>query len=989
MLKSIYSRRFASDLRHKYQRTLNLAKTQFPNRSDLRRSLELIPEYSDNVYKKQLKEFISRYNEINEEEKKLQYVKDNLFVLHDGPPYANGELHMGHALNKILKDFINRFQLSQGKAIFYKPGWDCHGLPIEMKALKDLSEGIDDTLKVRKLARNHALKSLDKQRSQFRKYGILTDWDAPYITMDKTFEIHQLQLFRKMFKDGLIKRQNKPVYWGTETRTALAESELEYNENHVSTAAYVRFPLLQKSCAELFSRLNISKLNESISCLIWTSTPWTLFSNRAICYNENFNYVLAAIGKQLIIVESNLLSSLPKDNEPVRIIAEFRGELLKELRYENPLTPEFGSCPLLHGDHVTDNAGTGLVHTAPGHGHDDYFLGIQNNLEIYSPVDHEGRYNLEDLPESCKTILTDSETGRGKKVLVPETTKTILNLLSEKQMLYQSHKYSHSYPYDWRAKKPVIIRATPQWFADLHDVKGLALKSLENVEFYPKRGVNRLSSFIKSRNEWCISRQRSWGVPIPVFHKKENADQILINDDILKHIIQKIEKDGIEAWFDPNSNVVDWLPDEFKSVANDYVKGTDTMDVWFDSGSTWTVIKDFYEKELKLKKLPEPLSSVYLEGSDQHRGWFQSSLLTKVSSSLSPVAPYKEVITHGFTLDEKGIKMSKSIGNTISPEAIIEGDKSKKIPNLGIDGLRYFVAQADYTTDISVGPTVLKHVAEALKKCRLTLRFLISNLEISKDYELLPINQLRDVDKYTLFRLNSIIEETLALYKEHNFSKALVSLQFHMNNELSSFYFDISKDSLYSDSVNALKRKQIQTTLFHIYDSYRAILAPILPSLVQESWNYLPKEWLQTNNEQHPSLRPWPKFAINSSEITNFEQIVIPIRKQFKELFNKASNDSITKSTQISVDICYTKDMPYTNEELCDILQVANVNIKKVETVVDSNAIKLPGGNNISIKLNVSDLHKCPRCWKHNSKEEDTLCLRCETAIKDCKNISM
>lgn len=984
------SRRYASDVRHKYQGTLNLVKTAFPNRSELQKSLALVPEYSEKVYKQQLDEFIARYRNLDGDPARLRFVKENLFVLHDGPPYANGELHMGHALNKILKDFLNRLQLIQGKAVFYQPGWDCHGLPIEMKALKDLKNDTDkklDALQVRELARGHALKSLEKQRSQFRQYGIMTDWDNPYTTMDKSFEIHQLQIFRKMFRDGLIRRQNKPVYWGTETRTALAESELEYNEKHVSTAAYVSFPLLKESQKKLLSELNISETDKNISCLIWTSTPWTLFSNRAICYNEHFNYVLASIGDYLLIVENNLLAKLPKSDQniSVKILAQFRGDVLNNLKYENPLTSNIG--PLLHGDHVTDNAGTGLVHTAPGHGHDDYFLGIQNELEIYSPVDHEGRYNIDDLPDSCKSILSDPKTGLGKKVLDPDTTETILKLLTEKQILYQSHKYTHSYPYDWRSKRPVIIRATPQWFADLHDVKGLALESLENVKFYPERGVNRLSSFIKSRNEWCISRQRSWGVPIPVFHSKEDPDKILINDEILQHIIEKIEQDGIEAWFDQDSDVAEWLPAHYKELSTSFMKGTDTMDVWFDSGSTWSCVKDFYEKELKLKTLPEPLSSVYLEGSDQHRGWFQSSLLTKVASSLRPVAPYGEVITHGFTLDEKGIKMSKSIGNTISPETIIKGDKSKKIPGLGIDGLRYFVAQADYTTDISVGPTVLKHVAEALKKCRLTLRFLISNLEISNHFSLLPISELRDVDKYMLFKLDQVMKEILTFFKEHNFSKALVSLQFHMNNELSSFYFDISKDSLYSDSVDALKRRQIQTTLFHIYDSYRAILAPILPGLVQESWNYLPKNWLESNKDQHPSLRPWPEFLIDHSEITDFENNIIPIRKKFRELFKDFSSETITKPSQVAVNILYTKHMEYSNEELCDILQVANVNCNKVDKVDETNTVTLEDGNIISIALESSNLHKCPRCWKHNAEEEDSLCSRCENVIKNNRSL--
>ncbi|KAI8382554.1 Aminoacyl-transfer RNA synthetases class-I signature [Nakaseomyces glabratus] len=968
---------------HAYQKTLHLSKTKFPNRSVLANSLELLPLCSDRVYTEQLERFKRELGAVEGEDEKLAAVRERLFVLHDGPPYANGDLHLGHALNKILKDFVNRFQLSQGKTVYYRPGWDCHGLPIEMKALKDLRDADKmDSVKVRELARQHALRSLDKQRDQFKKYGILTDWSDPYVTMDKSFEVNQLKVFQKMFNMGLIKRQNKPVYWGTVTKTALAESELEYNEKHVSTAAYVKFPLTADSRAHLQDKLQLENelQNDQISCLIWTSTPWTLFSNRAICFNENFSYSLLQLDGSYVIVENNLINQLGSDHKG-EILKTFEGKLLKGLFYYNPLVSDIVARPLIHGDHVTDNAGTGLVHTAPGHGHDDYFLGIENDLEIYSPVDHEGRYILNELPDNCKELLMEGGTGLGRKVLDSETTTVILDLLSKKQALLKAHKYTHSYPYDWRAKTPVIIRATPQWFADLHDVKDLAIKSLEKVEFYPKRGENRLSSFIKSRNEWCISRQRSWGVPIPVFHNKSNPDKVLINDELLEYIITRISKHGSDLWFSPEDDISDWFPENYRTMAKDFIKGTDTMDVWFDSGSTWNIIREFYQKELGLSTVPQPLANVYLEGSDQHRGWFQSSLLTKVACSMSEIAPYNEVITHGFTLDEKGIKMSKSIGNTISPESIIEGDKKRNLPALGIDGLRYFVAQADFTTDVTVGPTVLKHVAEALKKCRLTMRFLISNLEISKRYSLLNTSELRPVDKYVLASVNKLLEETKELYKVHNFSKVLVALQFHMNNELSSFYFDISKDSLYSDSIESLKRRQIQTTLFHIYDAYRAMLAPILPILVQESWNFLPKQWLNGDNDAEAVTRKWPSLTeINPEVVNEFKQVILPLVKEYKSKFATLGDPSITKPSQTKAIINCSKSIGYSNEELCDVLQTAEVDVN-IGDMPSSNSITLDNGTSISIEVTKSEMHKCPRCWKHNSPEVDSLCHRCADSI--------
>ncbi|CAI4054565.1 hypothetical protein SUVZ_16G2420 [Saccharomyces uvarum] len=990
LIFSIINKRYLA--KHAYQKTLNLPKTKFPNRSNLDTTLrELIPKSSQEVYKEQLDCFFRDFSELRTVDDKLKFVKERLFILHDGPPYANGDLHLGHALNKVLKDIINRYQLSQGKYIFYKPGWDCHGLPIETKALKDLNaQQIDliSPLKIRSLALKHAQRAMKKQRQTFEHFAILTDWETPYVTMDKDYENNQLKTFKEMFEKGLIKRQNKPVYWGTETRTALAEGELEYNENHKSVAAYVKFPLVKESEIDLCKKLGITG-DLPIYCLIWTSTPWTLFSNRAICFNEDFSYSLLRIGEELVIVETDSIGKLDLPNGSYTVIKQFQGTDLHGLYYQNPLVNDKVYRPLLNGVHVTSGTGTGLVHTAPGHGQDDYLIGIQNNLEIYSPVDHQGRYQLNELPEPVRSILKDEEdTSIGKRVLDVETTKAILQKLKDLNLLHKSHDYTHSYPYDWRSKKPVIIRATPQWFADLHDVKDLALESIKRVKFYPERGYSRLSSFIKSRNEWCISRQRSWGIPILSFHKKSEPDSILMNSETLAHAMKTIEKKGINSWFNSeNNDMKEWLPEKYHKVAHEYCRSQDTMDVWFDSGSSWNVIKDFYEKSLKLTKLPSPLYQVCLEGSDQHRGWFQSSLLTKVASSNVPIAPYEEVITHGFTLDENGLKMSKSIGNTISPEAIIQGDETLGLPALGVDGLRYLIAQSNFTTDIVAGPIVMKHVGEALKKIRLAFRYLLSNLQKSQDFNLLPIDRLRRVDQFALYKMNELLKTTRHHYQNYNFSKVLIALQYHLNNDLSAFYFDISKDTLYSDRISFLKRKQVQTTLFHILNSYRAILAPILPVMVQEVWKHTPEGWLQGLGLANisPIRGKWPRFAVNTEINNSFEKFEIKILELFQKEFKHLSQEEgITKTAQTYITVFTDHSLPFSSSELCDILQTSAVNIIKGDGGSSSlPAVELGNGTRLQILVERSKQHVCPRCWKANSAEEDALCDRCEEVVSE------
>lgn len=999
---------------HSFQKTLNLPQTKFPARSNVQKTYkELIPQSSQNVYSEQLSRFFAEYDNIRDksEPERLKFIKDNLFVLHDGPPYANGDLHLGHALNKILKDIINRYQMGQGKFIYYKPGWDCHGLPIEMKALKKLnSDQIEQIspIKIRNIASKHAAATQKKQREQFEKFGIMTDWTDPYMTMAPTYEVNQLEIFKKLFDFGLIKRQNKPVFWGTETRTALAEGELEYNENHKSVSAYVNFPLTEESVSDLRSKLRLDNIT-AVDCLIWTSTPWTLFSNQAICFNDRFDYSLVKVegSQKMLIMGSDLIDQVGLPDQHMTV-ASFNGSLLNGLKYTNPLLNSGKKIdyPLINGSHVTNTAGTGLVHTAPGHGADDYLVGTKNGLPVFSPVDHKGNYDLSKFQENPKVeeLLRNprSEEKEGRNVLDPQTTALILQELQKLGMLMKTNEITHSYPYDWRSKKPIIIRSTPQWFTNLEDLKRLAVESLDNVQFMPQRGKQRLTSFIKNRNEWCISRQRSWGVPIPYFQHKEKPDSILMDSETISLAIENIKKWGLDSWFldedvaHEKTNIKNWLPPKYQHLAQEYRKGKDTMDVWFDSGSSWTTLVDFYHDKLNIsyEGMPKPLADMYLEGSDQHRGWFQSSLLCKVASNEKAQAPYGAVITHGFTLDEKGIKMSKSIGNTIAPVDVIEGNKKLSLPALGVDGLRYLIAQSDFTSDITAGPTIMQHTSDALKKIRLCFKFLLGNLYAEGDTKFLPIGQLASIDKYTISKVQQLLDESKKNYTDFNFSKVLSNLQYHLNNELSALYFDISKDTLYSNSINSLRRRQIQTTLYKILEAYSAILYPIIPIMVHEVYNFLPSKLVQTGyNPASLDTKTWPSYSADIADeadiVRSFEQIDLKILSTYKNIFKNMSNETITKPGQTTVKLYVTEDLPITKDSLVEILQVADAEIIKIDEldssdIAEEHPVKILELN-ASLAVAESNLYKCPRCWKHNSPDIDSLCGRCEHEIDTSK----
>ncbi|KAH3689012.1 hypothetical protein WICPIJ_000011 [Wickerhamomyces pijperi] len=982
----VSNRRFYSDLAHKYSSSVLLPKTSFPKRSNLEKvQQDLIPRSSQQLYKEQLNS------------KPLNNDSD-LFIIHDGPPYANGDLHLGHALNKILKDVINRYNLLNGKQIYYKPGWDCHGLPIELKALEKISKKMkkdSSTVlsvgEIRKLAREHANSTITSQLEGFKSLGIMTDFEHNYKTLNHSFEINQLKVFQGLLKRGLIKRQKKPVYWGCQTHTALAEGELEYNDNHKSITLHLKFPIIKPS-VQLSAILAENSIKD-VKALIWTSTPWTIPSNKAISINTEFEYVIlknTKVEDEFVIVANELSStvlSLNPDFESTNIVVP--GSALISSQYTNPLI-ENSTFPIIHGDHVTSTAGTGLVHTAPGHGNDDYFVCLANGIDVYSPVDQFGKYT-DQLPEGVFQHL------KGLFVL-GKGTEEILKILGGSGMVYyRDDNYIHSYPYDWRSKKPIIIRATPQWFTNVGEIKEASLKALEDVEFIPARGKNRLSAFIKNRNEWCISRQRSWGVPIPALYGRNDENHVIMDEESVEFIIAKIDELGTDAWFEEEEDIERWLPARYAGQGKDLVKGKDTMDVWFDSGSSWNEIREFLEENQITNR--STYADVYLEGSDQHRGWFQSSLLTKVGitpATVPAVAPYKKIVTHGFTLDEKGFKMSKSLGNTLTPETIIKG-QGKALPGVGVDGLRMWVAQSDYTNDMSMGPNVLKHVGDALKKLRITFTFLLGNLnDLRSAEDLVKFEELNKIDQFALSRLAQVNEEVLAHYEQYNFNRVLKTLTNHLNIELSAIYFDIVKDRLYTDGVDSRSRRAAQTVLYHIFQTYLSLLSPIIPVMTQEVWDFTPK-WI-VKGQSNAILN-----GVYVDELAKFQNVgleadfakVWELRDQITTLIEKGRKEEKTIKNSLETEVYISFANPESSElsqtltslesELSDYYLVSKLHLNKP---LDPSSAKFHYSNKVAVAgefVNISIVNatncKCPRCWRYSSISEEALCKRCDDVV--------
>ena len=791
-----------------YSKTVNLPVTSFDMRAN------------SVVKEPQIQEFWAK-NGIYEH---LAIERDGeSYVLHDGPPYANGDLHIGHALNKILKDFINRYQLLQGKKARFVPGWDTHGLPIELKVLQSMKskerQGLTPVT-LREKAKAFALETVDAQREQFKRYGIWADWDAPYVTLQPEYEAAQLRVFGKMVTNGHIYRGRKPVYWSPSSRTALAEAELEYPDGHVSKSIYVGLPV-ETVGANVASEAVRGHL-EGAAIAVWTTTPWTIPANLAVGVNDALVYAVVQTGEGKLVVAEDLISVLEeKLGTKMSVLCTFKGSEIEGTTYRHPLFDRV-SPVVIGGDYITTDAGTGLVHTAPGHGQDDYIVGQKYGLELLSPVDDAGRFTDEAGPFAGLQVQT-------------EGTEAVIEALREQGALLCEEDYEHRYPYDWRTKKPTITRATDQWFASVDGFRQTALDAIKKVNWIPESGENRITSMTEGRSDWCISRQRTWGVPIPVFYHIETGEP-LMNEDTINHIVSIVEMEGTDAWY--LREVVDLLPDAYKDQAPSLRKGTDTMDVWFDSGSSWSGVLGQREG------LNHP-ADLYLEGSDQHRGWFQSSLLTSVASE--GIAPYKNVLTHGFVLDDKGMKMSKSVGNVVDPRKIIIGGNNQKTePALGADVLRLWVASVDYTSDVLIGDRIISQVADVYRKIRFTLRYILGNLsDFDPAEDAVPFESLAATDKYILSRFSSLLEECTAAYDNYQFYRVYQALQRFVVLDLSNFYLDVVKDRLYVSEPTSKDRRACQTVLNHLLTGILPVIAPITP----RTWPRMPG---RTSRTTHP-----------------------------------------------------------------------------------------------------------------------------------------
>lgn len=802
------------------------------------------------------------------------------FTLHDGPPYANGPLHIGHALNKITKDIICRFQVSQGKDVSYIPGWDCHGLPIEIKALQAQKKDAGsqtDPVSVREAARELATRTVEEQKKGFKEWAIMGDWDNAYMTMEKGFEVRQLEVFKSMFEKGLIYRQNKPVYWSPSSRTALAEAELEYDEGHKSLAANVRYPV--QMSMELKAGA-LKDITEELNVIIWTTTPWTLPANKAIAVHNDMEYCVVKDTNgngELSLLAVSRVSEFEKilERELTIILPGLRGsDLAGHLKYENPFQKANGLQPVIHADFVTDSSGTGLVHMAPGHGMDDYHVCSALNMPAFAPVDDAGAFTRDAFPEQPELL-----EGLLVSDLKKSGSNAVCKYLEKEGFLRGKQNYRHKYPIDWRTKQPVITRATEQWFANVESIKDASMKAIANVNFLPETGRSRLESFIQGRSQWCISRQRAWGVPIPALYKVEgDALEATMDSETIQHIIGVIKERGINAWWTDAQDDPAWKP---KHLVGTYVRGKDTMDVWFDSGTSWTLLPPQQD---------QLIADVYLEGTDQHRGWFQSSLLTHVATQPYEVetvkAPYKTLITHGFTLDSEGRKMSKSLGNVISPSQIMSGEllppiKRKKQKGkgakpdqnntapaydaMGSDALRLWAASSDYMRDVTIGQPVLQSVNQALHKYRVTFKWLLGIFSLPtcpppfRSFNELaaeepdPHGFYELTDRLAVDRLVQVSREVHTYYEKYEFFKGVNTINKYISNDLSAFYFETLKDRIYTGEKSDCET--LQRALGLIFYELLQMLAPITPLLVEEVWDHVPEALKEASS--HPARAVW------------------------------------------------------------------------------------------------------------------------------------
>ncbi len=895
-----------------YKETLLMPKTEFKMRGNLPVNEEIMRAKWKDLYYKIL--------EKNKDKK--------LFVLHDGPPYANGDIHIGHALNKILKDFINRYKMLTGYNVYYIPGFDVHGLPIETAVTK---KGINrkklSVSDFRKLCEDFANEQIDIQKNQFQLLNVIGDWDNPYITMTKEYEARQIEVFAKMAKKGLIYKGLKPVYWSPSSETALAEAEIEYKD-HQDPSIYVCFPVLKGN----------DYIFKDDFLVIWTTTPWTLPGNLAIAVNELYSYVRVLVNDQYYIVAKDLLDDLVSvfNWSNYEIVSTFEGKDLVNVKYKHIFNNK--ELPIVLGDHVALESGTGLVHTAPGYGMEDFEVGLKYNLGIVQGIDEMGVLNEESLEFAG--------------MYFEEANLKIIERAKELGFMLKVDSITHSYPHDWRTKKPVIFRATSQWFCSIEKIRDKLLDTIENdISWLPKWGQVRLYNMIKDRADWCISRQRVWGVPIPIFYNEDGSP--ILEYDVMMHISKLFRKYGSNIWFEKSATEL--LPDGYTnelSPNNKFTKETDIMDVWFDSGSshTGTLIE---------RDLPYP-ADIYLEGSDQYRGWFNSSLICGVAAHGK--SPYKQIISHGFVLDGKGQKMSKSLGNVVDPIKIIKKD--------GTDILRLMIASVDYKEDVKISNELMLQVKENYRKIRNTYRFMLGNLF---DYNLedeISFNDLVPYNKFMLIKLNEIVKEVRNAYDNYHFQDVYKIINNFINYYLSSFYLDFTKDILYIEGADSFKRRSVQTVLYRCLDTLIKLLAPILPYTSEEVYQLLPNKLESVHLDEIPEIKDLPIDLLE--EGIKFFEVKDAVYKALEEARNLKL---IGKGLEAKV---YINLNGIKIDSFKDNLRLLLI-VSEVELTDD----KLPMFDNVGVSVEVFKGKKCERCWNYFKDEDmvNDICDRCSNVI--------
>ncbi|MGI1827323.1 isoleucine--tRNA ligase [Ligilactobacillus salivarius] len=919
----------------KIKDTLNLGKTKFPMRGNLPvREVERQNEWEE--------------NKVYEQRQKLNEGKPS-FVLHDGPPYANGNIHMGHAMNKISKDFIVRSKSMMGFRAPYVPGWDTHGLPIEQQLKK---AGVDrkalSVAEFREMCRQYALEQVDKQRKDFKRLGVAGEWDNPYLTLKPEYEAQQIRVFGKMAEKGLIYKGKKPVFWSWSSESALAEAEVEYHDVTSPSAFYGEQVVDGKGV-----------LDENTYMVVWTTTPWTIPASEGITIDATFDYAVVqhddderkyVLAADLVNADAELFGW-----NDIKIVKTVKGAELENVLCQHPFYPERKLVTML-GDFVTTDAGTGLVHTAPGFGEDDFNIGVKYGLDVYVPVDDKG-YMTEDTGEDFAGLFYE------------DANEVSLKKLEEAGVLLKKMDYEHSYPFDWRTKKPIIFRATPQWFASVDKIRDQILGAINEVQFFPDWGQKRLYNMIRDRGDWVISRQRVWGVPLPIFYGEDG--EAIMTKETIEHVAKLVEEHGSNIWFQREAK--DLLPEGFTSEHSPngkFTKETDIMDVWFDSGSSHQGVcaeRDY---------LTYP-ADLYLEGSDQYRGWFNSSLITSVA--YSGHAPYKQILSQGFTLDGKGRKMSKSLGNTIVPSEVID--------KMGAEIIRLWVLSVDTSADVRVSMESFQQIAESYRKFRNTVRFLLANTtDFDPAKDAVAFDEMESIDKYMTVLVNKFTKEILDAYANYEFMEIYKKLINFITTDLSAFYMDVAKDVVYIEAPDSKKRRSMQTVLYDVVVRLTKLMTPILPHTTEEIWKYLKED------EEYAQLSEMPevKHFNNEEKLVDLWNRFMNLRSGVFKALEEARNEKlIGKSFEAHVDLYVSNgvqaDLDALNANVRQALIVSALDVHPLSEAPE-NALKF--NDEYAVVVEHAEGEVCPRCRMiktdiGSDADLPTLCASCAEIVRE------